>query len=239
MYLLTIAMAAVAAATRQGSCGLRIMPTKSPVSNAPSGKSHSPSRQRRITTSRAIAVTTAATTTGATRATPSPSAAGTSSTTSATMTSPLGVRKNRRSDGSHVPSLTAATLATRHTSRFASLESRCDDHSFDPVALEKLESALGPHHERGGAESVGDHRDRRDDRHARDALRRASGVRVHDVMLVRLRRRHALVIARCAYGGVRHAQGVEQNGLVARVLNAHGPRFAVGVMAREKQIAAG
>src|SRR5262245_33729227 len=171
MYLLTIAIPDVTAATRHGSCGLRIIATNSPVSSAPSGNIHRPSRQRRITTSIAMAVKTAAATSGLTRATPSANAAATSNTTSAMMRSPLGVRKNRRRRAKAARRVTmAAVLATRHPSRFVSVETWCDDHPLDSVSLEKGQTALRAQHECRGAESVGNHRDGSDDGHARGVV---------------------------------------------------------------------
>ena len=68
-----------------------------PVSSAPSGNAHLPSRSRIIGASMTIAARIPPPSTGATRLTPAPNAANTVRIASTMMTRPFGVRKNRPS----------------------------------------------------------------------------------------------------------------------------------------------
>src|SRR5215471_3756864 len=128
-YLLTTAIADVAAATYHGSYGLRIIAMIKPVSTAPLGNSQALFLFRIMKTSINPATRTALTSSGPTSPICSCLIANAVRIANTISRSPFGVRKNRR----------IAPLAMPRSSRFEPLQRRTDDQSFDADPFQQLD----------------------------------------------------------------------------------------------------
>src|SRR5215468_228048 len=127
-YLLTTAIADVAAATYQGSYGLRIIAMIKPVSTAPLGNSQALFLFRMMKTSINPATRTALTSSGPTSPSCSCRTANAVRIASTISRSPLGVRKNR-----------TIGLAMPHSRRFEPFQRRTDDQTFDTDPFQQLD----------------------------------------------------------------------------------------------------
>ena len=99
------------------------------------------------------------------------------------------------------------------------------------MPFEQAQTLRRPEHERGGAERIGHHRTGRDDGDARDGAWRRIESGIDDVP-------RAFVVAGRADSRVGDPQRVENRPIRARMANADGPGFAVGIASAEIEIAA-
>ena len=156
------------------------------------------------------------------------------------MNRPFGVRKNRRSvtdqrlrRGRPADAVTAASRG------LDALQRRCHQQSPHAVPFEQAKPVLAAEHERGGRERVGDHRRRRDDRHARERRGGLAGARVEDVVTRQRRSGSPLRSRPRCTRRVFDTRSVSMSDSLARMPDADGPRLAVRVAPAEVEIAAG